>query len=346
MKSYNNPLFFEPNRVWRCYLGGKILDSWFNHEKPSDGLFPENWLGSTTVASNGEHQISPTEGLSKIRGGELLVDLLKRDSMAILGEERTDLGVLCKFLDSAIRLPIQCHPDKEFSKKYFDSQYGKTESWFILETREINGEKPYILMGFKVDADEAKFKQAVKEQDIETLTNMLHKIEVKPNDAFFIPGRMPHAIGTGVMMLEVQEPSDWVVQPEEKIGDITLSKFDMWNKLDEETALNCFDYQGMSLEETLNSCQLHEKKQDNLAVIIDETITDCFKVSRLSLGKNEQVTYDKKSNWQIGIVTCGEGIIKTEAEFKLQRGDSFLLPKVVDNCLISADSELEIYWIN
>lgn len=53
------------------------------------------------------------------------------------------MGVLVKFLDSAERLPIQVHPDKEKAKILFHSGYGKTEAWYILDGRKIHGENPY-----------------------------------------------------------------------------------------------------------------------------------------------------------------------------------------------------------
>ena len=47
------PLFFMPNRVWRCYSGGALLDKFVGNEKAEDGHFPEDWLASTTRAANG-----------------------------------------------------------------------------------------------------------------------------------------------------------------------------------------------------------------------------------------------------------------------------------------------------
>lgn len=51
-----------------------------------------------------------------------------------------------KYLDSAIRLPVQVHPTKEFSAKNFGSPYGKTEAWLILAKRDDNAK---LYFGFK-----------------------------------------------------------------------------------------------------------------------------------------------------------------------------------------------------
>jgi len=156
----NRPIFFQPNRVWRLYTGGELLDRFVGNPAPKDDHFPEDWLASTTVAVNAEHQQSPTEGVSRVRmpdgsDGPLFNEILPEGT-----------NVLCKFLDSAVRLPIQCHPDKEFARKYYHSEHGKTESWIVLATRRINDQEPYLLMGFKPDVDKQKFITAVKEQDI------------------------------------------------------------------------------------------------------------------------------------------------------------------------------------
>ena len=76
----SNPLFFASARVWRCYLGGKLLDEFLGAAEGADSNFPEDWLASVTLADNGEMQQSPSEGLSCIRGTDLhFADLLRRD---------------------------------------------------------------------------------------------------------------------------------------------------------------------------------------------------------------------------------------------------------------------------
>lgn len=350
MKKNCELLFFQPNRVWRCYSGGKLLDKFMGNSNPKDDLFPENWLGSITLADNGEHSQSATEGLSQILSGEYFRDVLQADSQELLGCDDGKLGVLCKFLDSAIRLPLQCHPDKDFAKKYCNSNYGKTESWFILDTRVINGENPYILLGFKENVDKKLFQKAVESQNIEDLVNMMHKIEVKKGDAFFIPGRIPHAIGSGVLMLEVQEPTDLVVQPEEKIGDITLSFRDMWGNLTPEQGLECFNYQGFSKEEILSQLTINGKQiTKELVSLIDEDLTDCFKVQQLILAAGDvfQFTFGK---WQLAVVTSGYGKIEVaEKCYQIKQGDCFFVPNCCTDLKFSnscSNDLLQLFLIN
>jgi len=339
--------FFKPNRVWRCYLGGALLDQLTGNLGNGDALFPENWLGSVTPANNGVHQTGPDEGLSQLLDGRKFCDVLKEDAAELLNSDSPELGILCKFLDSAIRLPLQCHPDREFARKYCHSQYGKTESWFILGTREINGEKPYILLGFKPGIDRKAFREAVLTQDIERLVAMFHKIEVAPGDAFFIPGRLPHAIGSGVLMLEVQEPSDLVVQPERRIGEIELSDFDMWQNLTVDEGLDCFDYTPYPEAELRQKFQLQPRcGADGVETLVDATLTDCFGVGRLRLAPGESRVYAKPGCWQLVIATAGAGVVRTSHNvYRVRAGDSFFAPYGVNELTVTANADgLELYF--
>ena len=56
---------FSPNRVWRTYLGGRTLDGMEGKSAPEDTHFPEDWIGSTTVAVNpGESRAN--DGLARV----------------------------------------------------------------------------------------------------------------------------------------------------------------------------------------------------------------------------------------------------------------------------------------
>ena len=48
-----------PNRVWRTYSGGKVLDEISGITPAKDSHFPEDWIASTTEAINpGRESIS------------------------------------------------------------------------------------------------------------------------------------------------------------------------------------------------------------------------------------------------------------------------------------------------
>jgi mannose-6-phosphate isomerase len=337
----NDLIFFEANRVWRCYTGGKLLDELTRTETPVDGNFPEEWLASVTLANNDAHQQSPAEGLSIIKGtNSIFRDMLRKFPEAALGTDSTgDPGVLCKYLDSAVRLPIQCHPDRRFARKHCRSEYGKTESWLILETRAINGEQPYILLGFKPGVTEARFRAAVADQDIRAMTGCLHKFPVKPGDVFFIPGRIPHAIGPGLLLLEVQEPTDLVVQPEKQIGNVELTDNQMWGALTPGTAMSCFDYRTDSAERVLQKLRLIPETAETfpeavLENVIDTRQTECFKVEKLTI--TGRLDYKAKAPWHLAVVVAGQGDAACPKPHAIKAGDCFFVSNQIDRIAYQA----------
>ncbi len=123
-------------------------------KNPQDSDYPEDWILSTVRAVQ-PYGISD-ESISKIKtykGIDDLKVLVKHFPEDILGKDHVkkfgnSLNLLVKLLDSSIRLPLQTHPSKIFSQKYLDSNSGKAEAWYILATRKIGKENPYVLIGF------------------------------------------------------------------------------------------------------------------------------------------------------------------------------------------------------
>jgi mannose-6-phosphate isomerase len=339
----DRPVFFCPNRVWRCYTGGALMDKFVGKARGKDGQFPEDWLASTTVAENGPHQQSPAEGLSRVRlangsAGPLLKDLIEASPEECLGpgaDPAEGVGVLCKLLDSAVRLPIQCHPDRAFARKHYRSAHGKAESWFVLGVRKIKGEDPYLLMGFKPGVNARDFRKAVAAQDIAAMTGMLHRHKVKPGDCYFIPGRFPHAIGPGVFLLEVQEPTDWVVQPERRIGKTKLTDTDMWGPLSPEIGLKCFDYSAAGTAAAarravaLRARPLRRDKGSVLEEVVGPAVTDCFRVERLTV--RGAMTYEPGAPYHIAVIAEGRGEVRTGGRdaVAVRQGDTMFVPNGV-----------------
>ena len=123
----------SPNRVWRTYQGGRLLDAMTSQPEPADTHFPENWIASTTRAVNHGREDMVEEGLSKVDidgNTYILKDLITAHPELTVGLEHyrkygADAGFLLKFLDPAIRLHIQCHPTIKFAQKYLSSNSGK-----------------------------------------------------------------------------------------------------------------------------------------------------------------------------------------------------------------------------
>ncbi len=332
-KIATQPIFFEKNRVFRVYTGGKLFADFFG-DNSEDSFYPEEWVCSSTRALN-KGSTDPYEGISVIKDTDIHFDeLLKKEKELMLGE-RESLDVLVKALDSAIRLPVQAHPDKSFSQKNFNSDFGKAESWLVLATRE----NAAIYFGFKDGVTKEDFEKAVNdaETDKTAMERLLNKIPVKPGDVYFIPAKAVHAIGYGCLILEVQEPTDFTIQPERWCGDYKLADQEMYLTLDKDTALTVFDY-SYNLEKVMSECKkepivIYENNGCIKESLIDKNDTPCFSVERYTVNNGETKTLSAPC---VYVVTDGKGILSGDGyEKAIKKGDYFFLPYSCDKKIIA-----------
>ena len=317
----NSPIFFEKNRVARVYTGGKLLGD-FLGDGSSDGFYPEEWIASAVRAIN-KGSDDPKEGVSKPIGSDLYFDeLLMHNKYEMLGPQGK-LRILVKYLDSAIRLPAQAHPDKDFSRAHFHSEYGKTESWIILGTRE----NARIFFGFKDGVDEKAFRQAIadSEFDKDAMEKLMKSISPKVGDVFLVPAKTVHAIGAGCLILEVQEPTDFTIQPERWCGDYKLSDDEMYLGIAPDDAVKCFGF-GEQPSAKVEPKTVYEEKGVTVECLIDRTLTPCFVINRIKCDGGSY-PMNVKDSYAVYIVTAGEGeIIGEDYRHSLRQGDYFFLP--------------------
>lgn len=334
------PLFFEQNRVGRVYTGGALFADFFGDDS-QDGYEPEEWVASSVEAINKESKCKK-EGVSKIRGTELFFDtLLKEYKNELLGN-RSEFGVLTKVLDSAIRLPVQAHPDKEFSQKYFGSNYGKAECWVVLATRP----DACIYFGFKEEISEKDFENAIEQSltDATAMEKLLNRVAVTAGDVYFVPAKMVHAIGKGCLILEIQEPTDFTIQPEYFCGEYRLNDKEMYLGLDKETAIKVFDFSLYGEKAILKGKKTPKCIADIDGVKYEDLITyedtPCFAVKRYLINNSAVALTEKPA---VYVVTSGSGSIKCNGkETAVKKGDYFFLPHSANETVVKSEQSLTI----
>lgn len=344
-------ILFDPNRVWRTYPGGRVLDQLEGKKIPEDAHFPEDWIASTTQAVNkGREEI--IEGLSEIVFNDqkiYLTSLFKKYPNELLGKSHFDkyganTQFLLKFLDSSIRLHIQVHPTISFAQEHLKSNSGKTEAYVILGIRE-EVKNPYIYLGFQKTPEREVFKKIIEKQDIKQLLSYFEKIPIQQGDVFIVPGGLPHAIGEGVFMIEIMEPTDFVARLEFERGGYVLPEESRFMGKGIDFGLNMLNFSSLSKKEVRQKyfCKprlFQQQKGGKEEVLIDTENTPCFRVHRLSVSE----TFIKNSDsFYVGIITKGEGIIKTKNEQrKVKRGDKFFIPHNQENVSYSCKNEMEV----
>jgi len=345
-------IVFKQNRVWRTYTGGKVLDKMNGASKPQDSHFPEDWIGSTTQAINlGREEIS--EGLSQAFINNEVIDfdkLINQDPEYFLGKKHVNAFdnnpmLLVKYLDSSVRLHFQAHPTAEFAQKYLNSKCGKAEAYYVLESRE-GIDQPYIYLGFQKSPKRDDFKEMIENQNIEAIEACFEKINIAPGDCFYIPGGMPHAIGEGVLIIEIMEPSDLAVRFEFEKSGYIMPVEARFMKKDLDFCLDVFDYTQYSVQDILNKYRQtsnivrNYNDQSIKESLIDSATTLSFRVAKSSItGEIKKVEDD----FFIGIITKGECVIDCGSEtYHLKQYDRFFCPAGMDHLMIKSDLGVEI----
>lgn len=195
MKPY--PLQFKPEMkepIW----GGRALEQ-FGFTIP-DGPIGEAWLigdheNGTTEVANG-----PLQGLG-------LDEVREKYGQPFFGtksasQKNGKFPLLIKLLDCQDDLSIQVHPNDHY-ERLPEGELGKTEMWYVLAAKP--GAK--IIYGLKENIDREKLAKLIEEDRI---MDGLQEVTVSAGDSFYIPAGTVHALGSGVLVAEVQQNSDTV----------------------------------------------------------------------------------------------------------------------------------------
>jgi mannose-6-phosphate isomerase len=343
----NYILKMKPNRVRRNYTGGKLLDVIANKKNPTDSQMPEEWLCSTVTASNPGLDEVADEGLSICsinNKDEKLVDVINSDKKFYLGNEENPT-FLTKWLDSKIRLHVQAHPTREFSMEHFNTPFGKFECYYIMKIRD-DIKNPYIRMGFQNAPTKEEWTRIVKEQDIEAMDNCFKPVPVKEGDVVFIPGGYPHAIGEGLLLLEIMEPSDLVVRCEYEREGLIVPPEARFMKKGLEFCMNVFNYDQNSVEDIndkffVKPQLLEERENYKKYLLLDSDISSCFELQKFTLTGNCTLKLD--SRYAVIVVISGSGKIKSNGEEESYRMlDNFFIAAELDTLSFDIDEPTEV----
>jgi mannose-6-phosphate isomerase len=206
------PLVLGPNQPSQFYRGGARIAR-FRGLPPGPANRPEDWVGSATSRFG-----SDGAGLTILDDGRTLLAAIAADPAGYLGPEHvaaygSDLGLLVKLLDTGQRLLVHAHPSRAFARARLHSAHGKTEAWIITEVSRdgTDDSSGCVYVGFRTATSPAAVRSWVDAQDAAALLGSLNQVPVRPGDTCLVPAGVPHAIGAGVTLVEVQEPTDFSI---------------------------------------------------------------------------------------------------------------------------------------
>jgi mannose-6-phosphate isomerase len=192
-----------PNPIRHFYRGGPAIAQLRGIDVGGDHS-PEEWIGSASTLFG-----EPERGLSRLPDGGLVRDALAADPEGWLGPAHVERfgaspALLVKLLDAGERLPVHHHPDGPFARKHLGTAFGKTEAWLVIAAQP----GALVHVGLREDVSEATLRAWVGDQDHDALLGALNPVEVSAGDAVFVPAGVAHAIGEGILIAELQEPTD------------------------------------------------------------------------------------------------------------------------------------------
>ena len=314
------PLKFKPLLQERIWGSDRLVKS-FGKQIPIDEDGNPSIADTSHIGESWEISAMGEDRNSEIAEGYLaentLDDILETYMGDLVGDNIFDyynmtFPLLVKILDIQERLSVQVHPDDETAGLRFDS-YGKTECWYVMEASDT----AKVYMGFKREVSAGEFYEKCKDGTVEELLNVYHP---QAGDAFFIPAGTVHSCGGGLVIAEVQEPSD-----------ITFRLYDWGRENDPKTArqmfleeaIDCIDYM------PYDDKAFHTHRSDRSI-----TVADCPQFTASVVKLRERCTLNTEDFNSCVAFICTEGEVSVRADkgedVPLRRGESMLIPASVD----------------
>ena len=319
------PLKFEAalkEKVW----GGNALVTRFNKKYTGSHHIGESWelsaiADNQSVICNGFLAGNNIEELIEVYMGDITGD-------SIFEKFGNEFPLLIKFIEAQEDLSIQVHPNNDLAKKRHKA-YGKTEMWYILDRKE--GSKIYT--GFKSGVTKEIYEEAVRNGGIENLMNVE---SVDPGDTFFTPAGRVHAIGAGIVLVEIQQTSD-----------ITYRIFD-WNRKSSGKVKR-----ELHTDLALDAIDFNQSGTNKIRVepVLNKTVNlvscEFFNTNIISLNKAIDKEYHFNDSFVVYICLEGEFSIRWDGNSeKVTKGDTVLLPAMIREVTLKPVNEarlLEVY---
>lgn len=320
MNKINQFLKFTPilkEKIW----GGEKLMTLLN--KVSD----RKDIGESWEISDVENDTSiVSHGNLKDKSLKELLISFKSDLVGkkVYNQFGNHFPLLIKFIDAKEALSIQLHPNDDLAKERHNS-FGKTEMWYVMQADKFGN----LIVGFKKDTDKEKYLYHLKNK---SLLSVLNVDEVQKGDVYFIPSGRVHAIGAGVLLVEIQQTSD-----------VTYRVYD-WDRQDAEgksrelhtkQALEAIDYKAQPSYKTD-----YKKKENKTSEVVS---CPYFTTNVISLDKHISVNHSEKDSFVIYMCVEGEVSFQNQNQKEILRmGETLLVPACLKDFDIIAEEKSEL----
>ncbi|MBY0312329.1 MAG: class I mannose-6-phosphate isomerase [Phycisphaerales bacterium] len=203
-----HPIVFTPEileKVW----GGRALEKLGKTLPNPSAKYGESWeladMDTTSASGAGGGAVRSVIAAGPLKGKSI------RDAINLWGDAllpkslRSPTGgfpLLIKFLDARENLSVQVHPSPEYARAH-PGAHLKTECWCILAADP--GASIYV--GIRPGVSRERFEAAAHAGSPD-IVEMLNRVPAIPGACHNLPSGTVHALGAGVLVAEVQTPSD------------------------------------------------------------------------------------------------------------------------------------------
>ncbi len=311
--SASSPIVLGANQPPRPYRGGHGIAR-FRHTSVQDDYRSEDFIASTTQIYGG------TDGLSRLPDGRTVREAVRADPVGFLGPRHVerfgpDPALLVKLLNPEERLFVHYHPTDAFAAAHLGSPRGKTEAWIVVDVAE--NVDPYAYVGFRRPIDRAELFDWFDAQDGEAMLAAMTRVPLAVGTTLLVPAGLPHAIGPGLTLVEVQQPTDLSI----------ILEYAPFERLDPATVLL-----GLPPELALSGVNRDAQSLDDIATLISSTgsasvlppiASSFFRVEHA--GPAHPATFEP--SFAVLIVTRGRGELSWDrGRLPVRAGQTLLVP--------------------
>lgn len=310
----DNIIRMAPYCMEKIWGGTKLIDK---YKKKTKGCnIAESW--EVSAHPNGQSVVAT--GRYKGMPFGVYLNIMGKAILGWKAQFYDRFPVLVKFIDARENLSVQVHPGDDYALAN-ENQYGKNEMWYIIEAEESS----CIYCGFNGKFSKEEIERRTRDN---TLTEIMKAIPVKKGETYFIPTGTVHAIGSGILLCEIQQNSD-----------VTYRLYD-YGRIDKYG-----NTRDLHIKKALDVLKPYENLQQPVEIKNDsdgESICKCkyFTVERI-LCKEKAVIWGQQSSFTVIIVISGKGSINVgDDTMDFVSGESYFSPAGKKPISIIGDAEV------
>ncbi|HEV7299127.1 MAG TPA: type I phosphomannose isomerase catalytic subunit [Tepidisphaeraceae bacterium] len=318
------PLMFKPRFVEKIW-GGRKIETVLGKPLPSEKQVGESWEiydFPPGVVDGSDRWVSAIV-INGPLAGKTLHELVTAHGVALTGNvplvgDHGQFPILIKYLDAREDLSVQVHPPQAYADAH-PGAHLKTEAWYVVQ----NDPGSRLLKGLAPGVTREAFEKSIQDGTVES---KIQAIPIKPGDCHYLPSGTVHALGAGILVAEVQTPSD-----------TTFRVFD-FNRIEPATgkpralhvqqAMECIDFSGVDKTQ-----QTRSHVAGYFTTVTRLVKSPFFQIEkvRMTEGVEEAVPYDEPVVWMMLEGKAEVRVDGIKEPTTISRGDTVLLPAAMKN---------------